>query len=80
MEFMSAFQAWYTVETEEDYQRLADEIWSSQAENLWIIGTVGLSQRPIVSSNRLHNFPETRPWGDDMGWWRIAYPEQWFIK
>ncbi|NLV92421.1 MAG: ABC transporter substrate-binding protein [Firmicutes bacterium] len=80
MEFMNAFQDWYTVESDAEYQEIAERIWDNQAENLWILGTVGLSQRPIVAANRLHNFPEHMPWGDDMSWWRITYPEQWFIK
>ncbi len=78
--FMDAFKRWYNARSEEEYLQIAEEIWDNQAENLWIIGTVGLSRHPILKSNRLHNFPEECPWGDDMSWWRIAYPELWYLK
>ncbi len=78
--FMDAFSRWYSVTSNEEYLQVAEEIWENQAENLWIVGTVGLSRHPILKSNRLHNFPEECPWGDDMSWWRIAFPEQWYIK
>ena len=77
---MDAFKRWYNARNEEEYLQIAEEIWDNQAENLWIIGTVGLSRHPILKSNRLHNFPEECPWGDDMSWWRIAYPELWYLK
>lgn len=77
--FMDMLREWYTVESEEDYMRLAEEIWDNQAENLWVIGTVGLAGRPMVAQNAIGNFPEERFWGDDTSWWRTASPEQWYL-
>ena len=37
---------------------LGKKLVRSQAENLWGIGTVGESLRPIIVSNRLHNVPQ----------------------
>jgi peptide/nickel transport system substrate-binding protein len=65
----------------EERVRLAKEINTSQGENLWSIGTVGLAPVPVVASNRFVNVPENVPildWGS-----RFATPfrpESWFLK
>jgi peptide/nickel transport system substrate-binding protein len=37
----------------------ATELLQSQADNLWSIGTVGLTPWPFIVKNRMHNVPET---------------------
>ncbi len=41
------------------------EILEIQAENLWAIGTVGLSPRPIIANKNLGNVPEENLWAWD---------------
>ena len=41
------------------------EILEIQAENLWAIGTVGLSPRPVIANANLGNVPETNLWAWD---------------
>lgn len=72
---------------------LGKELIRSKSENLWGIGTVGESLRPIIVSNRLHNVPEFRKDRDGnllegeralWGWPWLAtflhHPEQFYIK
>lgn len=72
---------------------LGKKLVRSQAENLWGIGTVGESIRPIIVSNRLHNVPQFMKDKDGnllegeralWGWPWLAtflhHPEQFYIK
>jgi len=38
---------------------LAAKLLQSQADNLWSIGTVGMTPWPFIVKNRIHNVPET---------------------
>jgi peptide/nickel transport system substrate-binding protein len=53
-------QRWTEMQTAptEERIRLGQEINISQGENLWSIGTVGLTPTPVVVSARLGNIPE----------------------
>ena len=54
------------------------EIFRSQAENLWIIGTV-VGKKPILVSNRLRNHPEVGVWGDGLKQMTAFHPEQMYL-
>ncbi|MCC5844353.1 MAG: ABC transporter substrate-binding protein [Verrucomicrobia bacterium] len=59
---------WMEMRSSPDRDRrieLGRKIMRSQAENLWTIGTVGFSPKPVVVSNRLRNVPEQGYWGWD---------------
>lgn len=65
---------------DEERIRLGKEILRSQAENLWVIGTVGMAPRPIIVRNNLRNVPEVTIYTWDLYASTIAYPEQFFFK
>lgn len=66
---------------EKERVRLGKEIMRSQAENLWVIGTVGMAPHPVIVRNNLRNVPEKVPYYTwDLFFSTIAYPEQFFFK
>jgi peptide/nickel transport system substrate-binding protein len=65
---------------EERIAELADNILASQAENLWVIGTVGRTPHPVVVKNTIGNVPETGYWVWDMLWSAAWDPEQFFFR
>ncbi len=74
---------WETIKTitdEEEIIRLAKEILRSQAENLWVIGTVGGAPVPVIVKNNLRNIPEESIWAWDNLFINPARPAQFFFK
>jgi len=63
-----------------EYIRLAQKIFDFHAENVWIIGTVGMAKRPIVVKNNLRNVPEETYLGCATEYWLPSQPPQWFFK
>ena len=49
------------------------------AENLWVIGTVGLAPQPIVVSAALKNVPSQAIWGWDNRWTLAYHPVTWYF-
>lgn len=78
--FFNALDRWYLSITEKEYKKRAQEAWDMQAKNLYLIGTVGMVQCPVIINNNLRNVPKKVLWGDDLSWWDITKPEQWFFK
>jgi len=68
-----------TIDKEERIH-LGKEILRSQAENLWVIGTVGVPPLPIIVRDNLRNVPEKGIWGWDYLWACIYHPAQFFLK
>ncbi|MGC8972295.1 MAG: ABC transporter substrate-binding protein [bacterium] len=60
--------------------RLGKEILKSNAENLWTIGTIGLTPQPIIAKNYLRNIPAEGLWGYDNLRTYAYFPAQIFIK
>lgn len=58
---------------------LTHKILQSQAENLWVIGTVGEAPYPLVVRNTLRNVPDESIWAWDFRWSSTWDPEQWFF-
>jgi len=74
---------WREMTTIQDAGRrieLGKKILRSHAENLWTIGTLGLSPKPVVVHNSLHNIPVRGYWGWDNRWTLPYHPETWFIE
>jgi len=71
---------WYTAATDEEYQRLAEEVWDFFSEQLVNIGVVGYAPAPIVVKNNLRNVVEEAFYGDGPNWDKTVYPMQWFFK
>jgi len=73
-------EKWYTTTNEEEYQRLATEIWSFFVEKLVNIGTLRFTPWPLVVKNNLKNVPEEAYYGDGPHWTKDLAPMQWFFK
>ena len=68
-----------TVPTQEERAAIWDEIARTQAENLWAIGTVGLTPKPVIVTKDLRNVPEKGVWAWDYFFAGIARPEQFYF-
>ena len=65
----------------ETYDALGTEIMRLNAENLWVIGTVGLMPRPIVFNQKLRNVPGPDGIVSVEFWvWGPHQPEQWWFE
>ncbi len=56
--YLEALNNWRTFSDTLDPE-MAKTVLQSQADNLWSIGTVGLTPWPFIVRNRVHNVPET---------------------
>lgn len=59
---------------------LGKEILRSQAKNLWTIGTVGLTPKPVLVSENVRNIPEKGLWAWDFYYGSLYNPEQFYFK
>ena len=60
--------------------RLGRGILASQADNLWVIGTVGEVPLPMPRNNKLHNFPERGGHDWSIGSWTgPQHPSQFYL-
>jgi len=59
--------------------KLGKNILRSTSENIWSIGTVGMTPHPIVINKRLHNVKENGLWGWDNRWGMPYAPATWFF-
>lgn len=64
---------------EEEHIAMAKKILASQAENLWLIGTIGTAPHALIVSNALRNVPEDGLWTWDTQWSMSIDPEQFFL-
>ncbi len=75
---------WYeAVRVEPDDQErkdIAKNILRSQAENLWLIGTVGMVPHILIVNKDLGNVPEEGLWTWDTHWSMSRDPEQFFFR
>lgn len=55
------------------------KLLAAGAENLWVIGTVGLAPHPVVVSSRLKNVVPNGIWGWDNRWTLSYHPATWFL-
>ncbi len=77
---MDLYKVIQTSTDEVEKIQAAREIWRSNAENLWAIGTIGLAPQPIVINNRLKNVPEEGLWTHDYFFGALYSPEQYFFE
>jgi peptide/nickel transport system substrate-binding protein len=65
----------------ERYEELGTEIMRVNAENLWVIGTIGLMPRPVVINSQLRNTPGPEDVVSVEFWvWGPHQPEQWWFE
>jgi len=67
-------------ETEEEKIALGQQIWQSQADNVWMIGTVGMAPYPVIVKSNLRNIPEQGIFSGDLLWLHGYNPEQFFLQ
>lgn len=65
---------------QERIDELNNNILASQAENLWVIGTIGNAPHPVIARNTLGNVPEFGYWVWDLLWTAAWHPEQIFFR
>lgn len=62
-----------------EYKQLAQKVWDSFIEHLWIIGTVKKQKYVVVVNEKLQNVP-TESWNGFQGCFnKISLPESWFF-
>ncbi|MFW6269633.1 MAG: ABC transporter substrate-binding protein [Bacillota bacterium] len=67
--------------TDEDKRQEARiKLYESQAENLWMIGTVGMTPTPVIAKNSLKNVPKTGVWDALTRYIRAYRPMQFYIE
>ncbi len=54
-------------------------ILESQAENIWVIGTVGFPPSPSLVADRIQNVPDRILWEPIIGGEMLLRPQQWWI-
>ncbi len=64
---------------EEEVAEAAENLLSSMAKNLWVIGTVGLPPKPIIVSDNLKNVPTTGFWGTSTEYSRPYHTDQFYL-
>jgi peptide/nickel transport system substrate-binding protein len=65
---------------EDERTRLGKEILAEQAENLWVIGSVGLAPVPILIATNLRNVPKDQLWGWDCFFGSIFGSPAWYFE
>jgi peptide/nickel transport system substrate-binding protein len=75
---------WRTTEYQSaEYTRVAKDIMKMHYDNVWLIGTVGLTPQAIIAKNNLRNVPDSEGglWaGDPIRWVESLLMEQWFFE
>ena len=65
---------------QDEMNKWADKIVDLHAKNIWIIGTTGAPPKLYVVKNNFRNFPEDMYFCDELRYWGVANPCQFFIK
>ena len=71
-------QMWVAMD-EQERIKIGRKILQAGADNLWVIGTVGLAPHPVVVSRRLQGVPKEGIWGWDNRWTLVNHPATWYI-
>lgn len=79
-EFYELSQALKTIVNEEKRGVVLDELLQAMAENVWIVGTVGLDPAPGIFNKNLRNVPRSIIHSATYGWMSVANPMVWFYE
>jgi len=79
MQLVDWHDGFQSATTDEERRSYAVKILEAQAENVYIIGTVGLSPWVVVADQDLRNLPEDVLWAWDTLWSTTRNPEQFFF-
>ena len=66
--------------SDEDYLKYRGEVWQFFSDYLPVIGTVAWPTSPVTISNRLKNVLDTAIFSDDLSWFKVSQPAQWYIE
>ena len=59
---------------------LGKKLLTSNAKNIWTIGTIGLAPQPVVIANNLRGVPKQAIWGWDNRWTMSYHPATWYLQ
>ena len=79
-DYFDLYTNWLEAGTNEDYARYGKELFDWYAEELPVIGTVAWPATPIIISNRINNVVEKSILSDDLMWFKVAFPAQWYVS
>ena len=79
-QWLDDWHDWVVAPDQAEFDRLGKAVWSFQAEQLPVIGTVANAVRPIIINNRIQNVPEKLPFSFESFLWVQTLPSQWYIK
>ncbi len=79
-QFYKTIDDWHNAMTDEEYIRLAQEIYDFVSENVLAIGTVAECPQIRLVRNNLRNVPEVARAGGDVWFVRSVNPPQWFFE
>ena len=65
---------------EEAVVKAAKALLQNQADQVWMIGTVGMAPIPLIVDNNLKNVPKTALWGTSMEYTRPLHTEQFYLE
>jgi peptide/nickel transport system substrate-binding protein len=77
------FQYWDNImasKTKADVTKWADKIVEVHARNVWAIGIAGISPTLVVVKNQLRNVPADLYSCDELRYFGVANPSQWFFR
>ena len=66
-------------ESAEGRAALAKSILKAHADNLWVVGTVGLAPSPIIIDENLRNVPPKQLWAWDVLWMVPYHPYTFYL-
>ncbi|NPV81203.1 MAG: ABC transporter substrate-binding protein [Firmicutes bacterium] len=80
MKLIDAYDKMQRTTNERERIELAKFLLKQQAENLWVLGTVGNAPYVLIVKNNLRNVPEKGYWGWDGYFGYPYYPEQFYFE
>lgn len=78
-QYYSDYVNWLQAGSDEEQAEYGYKVFDFHAENLYVIGTVAWPVAPIIISNRIQNVPEKSILSDDLMWFKVAQPAQWYL-
>ena len=66
--------------SDEDYLKYRGEVWQFFSDYMPVIGTVAWPVSPVIVSNRLKNVLDAAIFSDDLSWFKVSQPAQWYIE
>ena len=79
-DYYKSYTNWLEAGTDAEDERYAREVFDFYAEYLPVIGTVAWPVAPIIIANRIENVVEKSILSDDLMWFKVAQPAQWYLS